>query len=103
MGNKKEERIKERQELYQSKQWKDLRKKLQMERPLCENCLKKGIIKPMEECHHRLSPFQKGITEEEKYRRAFDENNIVCLCKDCHIAEHHPGGTIKDLLDKYKD
>ena len=86
MGNKKEERIKERQELYQSKMWKDLRKKLQMERPLCENCLKKGIIKPMEECHHRLSPFQKGITEEEKY-----------------IAEHHPGGTIKDLLDKYKD
>lgn len=97
-------RHKERQELYQSRQWKDLRKKLQMERPLCENCLKKGIIKPMEECHHMLSPFQKGITEEEKYRRAFDEKNILCLCKDCHIKEHHKDElTIKEKLIKYQD
>ena len=97
-------RHKERQELYQSRQWKDLRKKLQMERPLCENCLKKGIIKPMEECHHVLSPFQKGITEEEKYRRAFDEKNILCLCKDCHIKEHHKDElTIKEKLIKYQD
>lgn len=97
-------RIKERQALYQSKQWKELRKKLQMERPLCELCLKKGIIKPMEECHHLLSPFQKGITEEEKYRRAFDEKNILCLCKDCHISEHHKGElTIKEKLEKYSN
>lgn len=96
-------RHKERQELYQSRQWKDLRKKLQMERPLCENCLKKGIIKPMEECHHKLSPFAPGITEEEKYRRAFDEKNILCLCKECHIREHHPDGTIQDKILKYSD
>ena len=98
------ERVAERQEIYQSKRWKELRKKLQMERPLCENCLKKGIIKPMEDCHHLLSPFQKGITEEEKERRAFDEKNILCLCRDCHIAEHHNGElTIKEKLEKYKD
>lgn len=97
-------RTRERQELYQSRQWKELRKKLQMDRPLCENCLKKGIIKPMEECHHILSPFQKGITEEEKYRRAYDEKNILCLCKDCHIAEHHKGElTIKDKIIKYSE
>lgn len=97
-------RHKERQMLYQSKRWKELRKKLQIERPLCENCLKKGIIKPMEDCHHRLSPFQKGITEDEKYRRAFDESNIMCLCRDCHIAEHHKNElTIKEKLEKYKD
>lgn len=99
-----EDRHKERQELYQSKQWKELRKKLQMERPLCENCLKKGIIKPSEDMHHRLSPFQKGITEEEKMRRAFDEKNIVALCRDCHIAEHHKGElTIKEKIIKYSD
>lgn len=103
MGNK-DNRVKERQEIYQSKQWKELRKKLQMERPLCENCLKKGIVKPMEDCHHKLSPFQKGIGEEEKYRRAYDENNIICLCRDCHIEEHHKGELLmKEKLEKYKD
>lgn len=104
MGEKKDARRKERQQLYQSKQWKDLRKKLQMERPLCENCLKKGIIKSSEDMHHRLSPFAPGLTEEEKYRRAFDEKNIVALCRDCHIAEHHKGElTIKEKILKYSD
>jgi 5-methylcytosine-specific restriction protein A len=98
------ERVAERQEIYQSKRWKELRKKLQMERPLCENCLKKGVIKAMEECHHVLSPFQKGITEEEKYRRAYDEKNILCLCKDCHIKMHHQDElTMKEKIQKYSD
>lgn len=102
--SRKEARRKERQALYQSKRWKELRKQLQMERPLCENCLKKGIIKPMEDCHHRLSPFQKGISEEEKERRAFDKNNIMCLCRDCHIEEHMKGElSLKQKLKKYSD
>lgn len=101
---RKEQRRKERQEIYQSREWKELRKKLQMERPLCENCLKKGIIRPMEDCHHKLSPFVRGLSEEEKYRRAFDENNILCLCRDCHIKEHHKDElTMKDKLERYKD
>ena len=51
-----------------------------------------------------MSPFQRGITEEEKERRAFDESNIMCLCKDCHIAEHHKDElTIKEKLLKYSD
>ena len=96
-------RHKERQALYQSKRWKDLREYMVMTHPLCEDCLEEGRITPTEDIHHVLSPFQRGISEEEKAKRAYDENNLVALCRECHIKRHHPNGTIKDLLDKYKD
>lgn len=97
-------RNKERQSLYQSKRWKDLREYMVQKYPLCQDCLKEGRITPTQDVHHRLSPFQKGITEEEKERRAFDEKNLMCLCRDCHIKEHHKGElTIKEKLEKYKD
>ena len=92
----KEERRKERQPLYQSKQWKELRKAYYEAHPLCERCL--------QDIHHKLSPFKRGLTEEEKYRRAFDPNNLMALCVECHIKEHRKGElTIYDKLDKYKD
>ena len=97
-------RNKERQMLYQSKRWKSLREYMVQTHPLCEKCLQEGKITPTQDVHHRLSPFQKGITEEEKERRAFDEKNLMCLCRDCHIKEHHKGElTIKEKLEKYKD
>lgn len=100
----KEERRKERQALYQSKRWKEVRKAYYEAHPLCERCLQEGRITPAHDIHHRLSPFKRGLTEEEKYRRAFSESNLMALCVDCHIKEHHKDElTIKDKLDKYKD
>lgn len=99
----KEERRLERQELYQSKRWKEIRLYMQQHYPLCQDCLKAGIIKPMEEVHHIKSPFVKGLTDFEREWRAYSEENLVCLCKDCHIKRHHPEGTIQDKLDKYAD
>ena len=97
-------RTRERQELYQSRRWRKLRDYMVQQHPLCEKCLQEGKITPTQDVHHRLSPFQKGITEEEKDRRAFDEKNLMCLCRDCHIKEHHKGElTIKEKLEKYKD
>ena len=100
----KEERRKERQAIYQSKRWKELRKAYYEEHPLCERCLQEGRITPAQDIHHKLSCFVRGLTEEEKYRIAFDPNNLMALCVDCHIKEHHKNElTIKDKLDKYKD
>lgn len=98
-----EDRRKARQEVYQSRRWKELRQYMVQKYPLCQMCLKEGRIKPTEDIHHKLSPFQKGITAEEKERRAFSEDNLIALCRDCHIKIHHPEGTIKDKLDKYSD
>lgn len=96
-------RNKERQALYQSKRWKDLREYMVQKYPLCQDCLKEGRITPTSEIHHIKSPFVIGLTEEEKARRAYDENNLVALCRDCHIKRHHPNGTIKDKLKKYSE
>ncbi len=101
--NKKLQRYRERQELYGSKRWKECREYMKMKYPLCQDCLKAGKITPMEEVHHIKSPFVKGISEEEKYRRAYDESNLVCLCKECHIKRHHPELTIQEKLKKYED
>ena len=96
-----EDRKKERQQLYSSKRWKDLRLYMVQKYPVCQDCLKEGKITPTEEVHHIKSPFVKGLTEEEKEWRAFTESNLVCLCKECHIRRHHPEGTIIDKLKKY--
>ena len=102
--NKREQRHLERQELYQSKRWKELRKLYYQEHPLCERCLKEGKITPAENIHHKLSPFVKGLTPEEKERRAFDWSNLMAVCVECHIKEHLKDElTMKDKLEKYKD
>ena len=71
--------------------------------PLCQDCLKKGKVVPMEEIHHIRSPFTDGLTEEEKEKRAYSEDNLVCLCRECHWRRHHPEGLIRDKINKYKD
>ena len=58
---------------YQSKAWKKLRYTYLIHNPLCENCLKNGIIKPARDIHHK---------------QFFDENNLMSLCKDCHVEFH---------------
>jgi len=100
---RKEKRRKERQGVYQTKAWRELRDYMRMKYPLCQDCLKEGKITPMEEVHHIKSPFVNGISEEEKYKRAYDESNLVCLCRECHQRRHHPEGLIQDKLKKYED
>lgn len=96
-------RHRERQELYQSKRWKEVRTYMVQKYPLCQDCLKEGKITATQEVHHIKSPFVKGLTDDEKYRRAYDEDNLVCLCRECHWRRHHPEGIIQDKLEKYKD
>lgn len=72
---------------YNSIQWKRLRNYYIRRHPLCEECLSKGIVKPAEEVHHKL-PFIYGITEEDRWNRLTDEDNIIALCKECHVEAH---------------
>lgn len=104
MGEKRESRRKERQLIYNTKRWKDLRKLFVQAHPLCEKCLKEGKITPTENIHHILSPFAPGLTPEERDRRAYSWSNLMALCVECHIKEHHKDElTIIEKLDKYKD
>ena len=72
---------------YNSIQWKRLRNYYIRRHPLCEECLSKGIVKPAEEVHHKLI-ILGGITEEERWERLTNEDNLMSLCKECHDKIH---------------
>ena len=64
--------------------WKRIRDRYISEHPLCEDCLSRGIYRPAEEVHHKL-PLADGGTHEK--------NNLVSLCRSCHMKAHGVLGT----------
>lgn len=63
--------------------WKRIRDRYVQSHPLCEQCLKEGRVKPVEEVHHIL-PLSKGGTHRM--------NNLMSLCQSCHTKMHHDIG-----------
>jgi 5-methylcytosine-specific restriction protein A len=55
--------------------------------PVCEICDAKGITKQTEEIHHKI-PFERGTTLAEIERLAFDYDNLISVCIDCHKELH---------------
>lgn len=97
--NNKSERRKLRQSMYNTPQWKSLTKWYKQHNPLCEMCAKKGKTTPVEAVHHIESPFIDGLTDEERWDRLLDIDNLMSVCVDCHLEIHG----IKDpRLEKYK-
>lgn len=76
----------ERQEIYNNDTWHSLRTSKLIEHPLCEMCEMEGIIKLAEDVHHIYSPFNYSGTERLQY--AYDTDNLICLCKECHGKIH---------------
>lgn len=58
-----------------------------MEHPLCECCLHNGITKPAEEVHHIIY-ISSGKDENEMKDIAFNKDNLIALCGDCHHHVH---------------
>lgn len=75
------------QKVYNKARWKKLRESYFADHPLCENCLKQGKIVPATDVHH-IRPFLTGHTFQEQMELAFDYNNLMSLCKECHIQKH---------------
>lgn len=68
-------------EVYNTDKWKKLRVLKLMKNPLCERCEKEGIVKPALDVHHKIT-ILKDIS------KAFDEDNLMSLCRKCHIKIH---------------
>lgn len=88
---------KDRMKIYNSSMWRKLRDIKVKEQPLCEICLIEGRIKLSEDCHH-LQTFTSAKNEIERDLLAFDSNNIINLCDECHNAIHH--GKYKGCITK---
>lgn len=61
--------------------WDRLRKRYRDDNPLCEMCLKRGVVRPMHEVDH-IVPF-KG--KDDPLR--LDETNLQSLCRPCHATK----------------
>ena len=84
---------KDKQEIYNSREWKELRiAKLRSTNGLCEECLKEGIVTSAR-CVHHVVPIETARTKDEMKRLAFDVNNLRALCFACHARIHKELGS----------
>lgn len=90
-----------RNEIYQSKKWRILRNYYYRLHPLCEICLEAGKVTPADDVHHKDS-FQNYVGDE-RIEKAFDENNLMSLCRKHHNELHKGNISPKGFsMDEYK-
>ena len=71
---------------YTSRVWRKCAKDYKISRQgLCERCLKKGLIVPGDEVHHKIRLTPENIKKPEI---SLCWDNMELLCKDCHMEEH---------------
>ena len=93
---------KKRMEVYNKTLWKRLTNLKRQENPLCEVCLMQGIIRPSLHTHHLIS-FVSGNNDAERDCLAFDYDNLISLCPECHNRLHHSdlrGCTTKEAIKR---
>lgn len=93
-----EQRRKERQKVYNTREWKELRLAVLRDTPLCVDCLKEGRTTLAAEVHHIVSFMKFAESDPRRMEYAYKKANCVSLCRQCHIYRHHP--ELKDL-NKY--
>ena len=90
---KNQQQAKDKAEIYNSREWQELRiAKLRSTNGLCEECLKQGIVTSAR-CVHHIVPIETARTKDEMKRLAFDVNNLRALCFACHARIHKELGS----------
>lgn len=76
---------------YHTTRWYKLSTRWRIAHPLCEECRKRGVIKPAELVDHIIPvPVCKDF---------FDESNLQSLCRDCNNAK---GQRDKAIIQKWR-
>lgn len=98
----------ERQDIYNTKRWRELRLSKLSRNPLCEVCKEEGKTTLAEEVHHLVSFLEKKGLERQAI--AFDYNNLISVCRNCHISKFHSKEgylkdcrTMKDVIEQIKN
>ena len=91
---------KDKQNIYNSREWKELRIMKLRANPLCEQCIKDGEAVGIPggyirsaTCVHHIVPIETAKTKEEMKRLAFDQHNLMALCQSCHARIHKEMGS----------
>lgn len=81
----------ERHKVYNDGRWKSVRDGAMLKSGgLCVMCLKEGRITPAVDVHH-VKSFMTADDEVERTALAFDPDNVIALCKECHQKIHNGG------------
>lgn len=78
----------ERRKIYNTERWRRLRAWKFACNPLCEICLKDDKIVPAEDIHHIVS-FMSTDDMAKRNFLAYDYDNLMSLCKQCHQKIHN--------------
>ena len=71
---------------YGSRAWKKLRAYIKSrDKGLCQECLKKGIIKQGTVVHHIIELNAQRVKDETI---SLNPDNLITLCTECHAAKH---------------
>ena len=91
---------KDKAEIYNSREWKELRIQKLRANPLCEQCQKDGEAAGIPggyirsaTCVHHIVPIETAKTKDEMKRLAFDPHNLMALCFECHARIHKEMGS----------
>ena len=91
---------KDKSEIYNSREWKELRIAKLRANPLCEQCIKDGDAVGIPggyihsaTCVHHIVPIETAKTKDEMKRLAFDAHNLMALCQSCHARIHKEMGS----------
>ena len=92
---------KDKQEIYNSREWRDLRIQKLRANPLCEVCEKEGIVTAAHAVHHR-HPIEESTSKAEMRKWAFMWDNLVSVCDACHAKIHKEQGKGTKALAKQR-
>lgn len=81
----------ERRKIYNSERWRKLRAWKFACNPLCELCLQEDRTVPAEDVHHIVS-FMSTDDPVQRIVLAYDFDNLMSLCKQCHQRIHNEKG-----------
>lgn len=83
--------------------WREIRRSVLTEHPLCQRCLADGRITAASEVHH-IRPVEEAFTAAEKEQRMYDPGNLLSLCHACHVKVHTElGKGSKEIVRKRND
>lgn len=75
------------QALINTWKWQQLRAAKLKAQPLCEECERRGIVRAATEVHH-IRPVGSALTPEGMKTLAYDRNNLMSVCVQCHQDLH---------------
>lgn len=81
--------------LLNTSRWQNLRSSYLQRHPVCEKCEENGRTR-LATCVHHIIPVEDAKDAETMESLAFDGNNLMALCSECHDHIH------KDLGSRFK-